>query len=90
MRIDVHPLLAGRGKTNYRRRTGGRSEPVLHFLASETQFLFVFPRDLGQLRTVPLRRSENIREIVERETGIEPATNGLGSRYSTIELLPLC
>ncbi len=26
---------------------------------------------------------------VERETGIEPATNGLGSRYSTIELLPL-
>jgi hypothetical protein len=28
--------------------------------------------------------------ILERETGIEPATNGLGSRYSTIELLPLC
>jgi hypothetical protein len=27
-------------------------------------------------------------QIVERETGIEPATNGLGSRYSTIELLP--
>jgi hypothetical protein len=27
-------------------------------------------------------------ENVERETGIEPATNGLGSRYSTIELLP--
>jgi hypothetical protein len=27
-------------------------------------------------------------ETVERETGIEPATNGLGSRYSTIELLP--
>ena len=26
--------------------------------------------------------------MVERETGIEPATNGLGSRYSTIELLP--
>ena len=26
---------------------------------------------------------------MERETGIEPATNGLGSRYSTIELLPL-
>ena len=26
---------------------------------------------------------------LERETGIEPATNGLGSRYSTIELLPL-
>ena len=26
--------------------------------------------------------------ILERETGIEPATNGLGSRYSTIELLP--
>jgi hypothetical protein len=25
---------------------------------------------------------------LERETGIEPATNGLGSRYSTIELLP--
>ncbi len=32
-----------------------------------------------------------LREIqsdMERETGIEPATNGLGSRYSTIELLP--
>jgi hypothetical protein len=28
-------------------------------------------------------------QILERETGIEPATNGLGSRYSTIELLPL-
>jgi hypothetical protein len=26
--------------------------------------------------------------FLERETGIEPATNGLGSRYSTIELLP--
>jgi hypothetical protein len=26
---------------------------------------------------------------LERETGIEPATNGLGSRYSTIELLAL-
>ena len=26
---------------------------------------------------------------LERETGIEPAINGLGSRYSTIELLPL-
>jgi hypothetical protein len=33
---------------------------------------------------------ENLQlEILERETGIEPATNGLGSRYSTIELLPL-
>jgi hypothetical protein len=31
----------------------------------------------------PLRPSN-----LERETGIEPATNGLGSRYSTIELLP--
>jgi len=29
------------------------------------------------------------RDELERETGIEPATNGLGSRYSTIELLPL-
>jgi hypothetical protein len=28
-------------------------------------------------------------ERLEREAGIEPATNGLGSRYSTIELLPL-
>ena len=26
--------------------------------------------------------------LVERETGIEPATNGLGSRDSTTELLP--
>ena len=29
-----------------------------------------------------------IRNILERETGIEPATNGLGSRDSTTELLP--
>jgi hypothetical protein len=29
-----------------------------------------------------------MRPSLERETGIEPATNGLGSRYSTIELLP--
>jgi hypothetical protein len=29
-------------------------------------------------------------KTLERETGIEPATNGLGSRYSTIELLPPC
>jgi hypothetical protein len=27
--------------------------------------------------------------VLERETGIEPATNGLGSRDSTTELLPL-
>ena len=27
--------------------------------------------------------------ILERETGIEPATSGLGSRRSTAELLPL-
>jgi hypothetical protein len=40
--------------------------------------------------TVTLRCWENILEIVERETGIEPATTGLGSRCSTIELLPLC
>ena len=33
---------------------------------------------------------EMSRERLERETGIEPATNGLGSRYSTIELLQLC
>ena len=31
---------------------------------------------------------ELIQEL-ERETGIEPATNGLGSRDSTTELLPL-
>jgi hypothetical protein len=35
------------------------------------------------------RTPEAAQEILERETGIEPATNGLGSRYSTIELLPL-
>lgn len=29
-----------------------------------------------------------LEDDLERETGIEPATNGLGSRYSTIELLP--
>jgi hypothetical protein len=30
----------------------------------------------------------SMQKFLERETGIEPATNGLGSRYSTIELLP--
>ena len=40
----------------------------------------------GQRRQgIPLLFETNL----ERETGIEPATNGLGSRYSTIELLPL-
>jgi hypothetical protein len=34
-----------------------------------------------------LQEPEDLK-VVERETGIEPATNGLGSRYSTIELLP--
>jgi hypothetical protein len=34
-----------------------------------------------------LQEPEDLK-LVERETGIEPATNGLGSRYSTIELLP--
>jgi hypothetical protein len=36
----------------------------------------------------PTKFSKEKKEILERETGIEPATNGLGSRYSTIELLP--
>ena len=33
-------------------------------------------------------RSALYRNQMERETGIEPATNGLGSRDSTTELLP--
>ena len=37
----------------------------------------------------PQRNRAGTPELMERETGIEPATNGLGSRYSTIELLPL-
>jgi hypothetical protein len=28
--------------------------------------------------------------ILERETGVEPATSSLGSWHSTTELLPLC
>jgi hypothetical protein len=39
---------------------------------------------LGRLRNNSLSPEHSL----ERETGIEPATNGLGSRYSTIELLP--
>src|SRR5882762_2908672 len=39
-------------------------------------------------KKAPCDRKER-EEKLERETGIEPATNGLGSRYSTIELLPL-
>ena len=37
----------------------------------------------------PRATTRQVLQILERETGIEPATNGLGSRYSTIELLPL-
>ena len=40
-------------------------------------------------RARPASRMRTSGEKLERETGIEPATNGLGSRYSTIELLPL-
>ena len=40
--------------------------------------------------TTELRRpDETYKKIVERETGFEPATLGLGSRCSTAELLPL-
>jgi hypothetical protein len=50
--------------------------------------------DSMKFRVLLLRKSwwyvEMSGEKLERETGIEPATNGLGSRYSTIELLPLC
>ena len=52
-------------------------------------FLVRFSTGSWTVRTVKLRSRENILEIVERETGIEPSTPGLGSRCSTIELLPL-
>ena len=54
-----------------------------------------FPKIMDSKATVGMVRGFNWWNIVkygrylERETGIEPATNGLGSRYSTIELLPL-
>src|SRR5208337_2625058 len=38
---------------------------------------------------MPSGGEQGERAKVERETGIEPATNGLGSRDSTTELLPL-
>jgi hypothetical protein len=51
---------------------------------------FVIPTGAGNccshIQQHPLRSLEF--SHLERETGIEPATNGLGSRYSTIELLP--
>src|SRR5215469_9286739 len=43
-----------------------------------------FPGDLNSIFGRGRRRAR-----LERETGIEPATNGLGSRDSTTELLPL-
>ncbi len=54
-------------------------------------------RTRGKYRTIAIHApniddglaGEDARKKLERETGIEPATNGLGSRYSTIELLPL-
>ena len=36
-----------------------------------------------------ITREGRLVKRMERETGIEPATNGLGSRDSTTELLPL-
>jgi hypothetical protein len=44
----------------------------------------------SELEAMPFERRVDLKILqpVERETGIEPATNGLGSRYSTIELLP--
>ena len=47
---------------------------------------FVIPIIREVKRETP--RCAKTRIPLERETGIEPATNGLGSRYSTIELLP--
>src|SRR5882757_7033942 len=46
-------------------------------------------KDRGRNRIERQVEESRWKEKLERETGIEPATNGLGSRYSTIELLPL-
>jgi hypothetical protein len=46
------------------------------------------PSRAANVATFNQRRSIGKTEL-ERETGIEPATNGLGSRDSTTELLPL-
>ena len=45
-------------------------------MSPQTHYLLIFSRDF-------------LRESMERETGIEPATNGLEGRDSTTELLPL-
>jgi hypothetical protein len=45
-------------------------------------------RDRGRSLIAPRGVRDKPEQELERETGIEPATNGLGSRYSTIELLP--
>jgi hypothetical protein len=58
-------------------------EQVFHTFTDGMTFRVRHPQKVLGLRRVS-------REKLERETGIEPATNGLGSRYSTIELLPLC
>jgi hypothetical protein len=60
--------------------------PSVHIAPTFT-FLVHLSADLWTVWTVS-PTTEKI--FMERETGIEPATNGLGSRYSTIELLPLC
>ena len=49
----------------------------------------VLSTNLGLLDSTDSKASDAERNFVERETGIEPATTGLGSRCSTIELLPL-
>jgi len=49
---------------------------------------YIFPKT-GRLRDTHSEGKVMLLLNLERETGIEPATNGLGSRYSTIELLPL-
>jgi hypothetical protein len=57
----------------------------MEFVSDRGRFYRSFTAGLKR----PVRQVKPDGRNLERETGIEPATNGLGSRYSTIELLPL-
>jgi hypothetical protein len=74
--------------TKFNRKSGAAKRRDLLSICSESNGK-VYRTELStSASTSPYSVGEVSSNILERETGIEPATNGLGSRYSTIELLP--
>jgi manganese transport protein len=65
------------------------TNPEMLYIAIGMLGATVMPHNLYLHSSIVQSRRYKRTPSLERETGIEPATNGLGSRYSTIELLPL-